>query len=404
MEKVIWIVNHYASHLEERHLNLAENFASQGFRTVVITSSFHHGYHAYMYEDDYNLVERQLDVYFIYLKSKPGYQTNGAKRILNMVDFCRQYFRYQSRIARELGAPDFVIGSSAPPFMWELGYKTAKRYKAKFIAEFRDIWPLSLIEVQGINPGHPLVKVFGSMEKKAYARADAIVCTMPFAYKHVCDDMGYPRYKVHWMPNGLNIEKADIGGEPLPKELDDYLSSHWCCIYIGSIVKSESVDYILESWRKVKNKDICLAIIGDGNVSPLIDEMIEKIGGDRVRHFSSIAKEQIPMALQKAHCCLAALPDYPMYRFGLSMNKLSDYLYSGKPIVFACDVENVVKEAGGVVVPFGNQQMMADAIEDVVNLTESELCDIYIRERKIIKEQFDYRVIANHYLEMMGRL
>ena len=42
VRRVIWIVNHYASHLEERHLNLAANFANRGYRTVVITSSFHH--------------------------------------------------------------------------------------------------------------------------------------------------------------------------------------------------------------------------------------------------------------------------------------------------------------------------------------------------------------------------
>lgn len=404
MGKIIWIVNHYASHLEERHINLAVNFAKRGYETVVITSSFHHGTHEYIYDEDCKVVQRKPGVHYVYLKSKPDYQSNSGKRILNMVDFCRCYLHFQKRIADELGKPDYIIASSAPPFMWEIGYKTTKIYRAKFIAEFRDIWPLSLVEVQGTSPSHPIVKVFGAMEKRAYRRADAIVATMPYAYKHVCDDMGFPREKFHWMPNGLDLEKADRGGKPLPKDLDDYLSSHWCCIYVGSIVKSESVDYIVEAWKKIKDQEVCFAIIGDGNVASKIDEMIKEIGGDRIRHFGSIAKEQIPMALEKAKCCLAAIPDYPIYRFGLSMNKLSDYLYSGKPVVFACGWDNIVKEAGGCVVPFGDQQAMVDSIDKVKRLSKEELENLAEAERNIIREQYDYRIIADRYLEMMEQL
>ena len=404
MGKVIWIVNHYASHLEERHLNLAANFAKQGYETVVITSSFHHGIHSYLYEENYKAVDRGPGVHYVYLKSKPEYQSNGVKRIFNMNNFCRCYLRSQKRIAEEFGTPDYIIASSAPPFMWEIGYKTAKKYGSKFIVEFRDIWPLSLVEVQGTSPSHPVVKMFGAMEKRAYKRADAIVATMPYAYKHVCDDMGYPKEKFHWMPNGLNLEKADKGGAPLPKDLEEYLTSHWCCIYIGSIVKSESVDYIVDAWKKVKDQDICFAVIGDGNVAPRIDEMISEIGGDRIRHFGSISKEQIPMALAKAKCCLAAIPNHPIYRFGLSMNKLNDYLYSGKPVVFACNWDNVVKDADGFIVPFGDQQAMADAIEKVFKLSSEELEGIAERETKIIRAQYDYSVIAGRYLKMMEQL
>lgn len=404
MGNVIWIVNQYASHLEERHLNLAINFARAGNEVVVVTSSFHHGLHNYIYDEPYKVIEREKNVHYVYLKSKPSYQSNGGKRILNMVNFCHCYLHNLSRIAMELGKPDYIIASSAPPFMWEIGYRTARKYKTKFIVEFRDIWPLSLVEVQGTSHSHPIVKLFGTMEKRAYQRADAIVATMPYAYKHICDDMGFPREKFHWMPNGLDLEKADKGGDPLPAELEDYLTSHWCCIYVGSIVKSESVDYMVEAWKKVKDQDICFAIIGDGNVSPIIDRMIKEIGGERIRHYGSIAKNQIPMVLEKAHCCLAAIPNFPIYRFGLSMNKLSDYLYSGKPVVFACDVDNVVKEANGYVIPFGDQQAMADAIEKVKRLGEEELKKISFEEKQLIREKYDYRVIADKYLKMMRSL
>ena len=408
MSNVIWIINHYASHLEERHLNLATNFAQDGNKVVVIMSSFHHGKRTYLYEDEYKALEKEPGVYYVYLKSKPEYQTNGGKRIVNMVDFCYRFVKNMGRIEELYGKPNYVIGSSAPPFMWELGYKAAKKYKAKFIAEFRDIWPLSLVEVQGVSPSHPLVKFFGAMEKRAYKRADAIVGTMPYAYKHVCDDLGFSREKVYWMPNGLNIEKADKAlvedTIELPNELDQFLTHNWCCIYVGSIAKCESIDRIIQSWKTVNESDICLAIIGDGNESPVIDSMIAELDSARIRHFPSITKEQIPVALNKAKCCLAAIPNSPIYRFGLSMNKLNDYLYSGKPIVFACDAENVINEVDGFVVPFDDMKAMAEAIENVKQLTDAQLVAIEQREKQIVREHYDYRVIAEQYLEMMTHL
>lgn len=408
MKKVIWIVNQYASHLEERHRNLASYFARRGHTTVVIASSFHHGTHEYLFEEDVKTVEREPGVWYVYLRSAPAYRSNGGKRMVNMADFCRRYLAAQAGIASQLGAPDVVIGSSAPPFMWEIAYRTARKYGAKFIAEFRDIWPLSLVEVQGVSPGHPLVKVFAAMEKRAYRRADAIVGTMPYAWRHVCDELGFPREKFHWMSNGLNVEKADAAlrthTPALPAELEDFLSRCRCCVYIGSIVKSECVDYIVECWQRVRDEDICLAIVGDGNLSPRIDGMIRELDPCRIRHFPSITKEQIPLALEKAYCCLAAIPDYSIYRFGLSMNKLYDYLYAGKPVVFACDAENIVARTGGFVVPFGDRQAMAEAMERVRDLDAETLERIAREGKKLIREEYDYAIIADRYLELMESL
>ena len=408
MNKTIWIVNQFASHLEERHLNLAANFAEKGYNVVVITTSFHHGRHIYLYEEELKVVEKQQGVTYVYLKSRPPYMTGAGKRTLHMLDFCYRFDKYRKKIAESFGKPDYVLASSAPPFVWEIGYRAAKKYGAKFIAEFRDIWPLSLVEVQGTNANHPFVKLLEVIEKRAYRHADAIVGTMPYAYKHVCDELGFPRSKVYWMPNGLNVQKADRAltdvNLKLPQELDAFLTNNRCCIYIGSIVKSESVDYIIDCWKHVRDARICLAIVGDGNKLPEIEQMIQECDGNRIRHFPSIPKEQIPLALEKAECCLAALPDYPIYRFGLSMNKLCDYLYSGKPVVFACSADNVVKDADGLVVPFGDQQAMADAIEQAMSYSDSELKQIALREKEIIHTQYDYREIAQKYLEMMENL
>lgn len=403
----IWIINHYASHLESRHLELAKVFAESGYRVAVITSSFHHGKREYLYDEPVKIVDRAENVRYVYLHSAPVYRTNGAKRVLNMLDFCRCFNREESRIAAETGAPSFVIASSAHPFVWETGYRCAKKFKAKFVAEFRDIWPRSLVEVQGLSPGHPLVKLFGVVEKRAYRRADAVVSTMPFAWKHVCQVAGVPREKVFWMPNGINTEEIDRWSAEeiqLPEELQTYLDEHWCCVYEGSIAKCEYVDFLVEAFRYVKNPQIHLAIIGDGGEKENLRSLVSEYGLENVRLFPEVSKKQVCGALSKAGCCVATIHDIPIYQYGISMNKLSDYLYSGKPTVFACGVDNVVREAGHFALPYGEPQRMAETIEAVYRLPEDSLAELADKGRRLIREEYDYRVIGQRYLNMLEAL
>lgn len=404
--KVIWIINNYASHLETRHLELARQFAENGYTTAVITSSYHHGRREYMYAGEYVLQKRAENVFFVYLKAKPEYAGNGAKRVLNMLNFCRIVEKHQEQLCRDTGKPDFIIGSSAHPFVWETAYRLAKKHNAKFIAEFRDIWPLSLVQIQGVSPTHPFVLLMSAVEKRAYKRADAIVGTMPFAYKHL-EDLGYSTEKYYWMPNGINTETVDSivrSGQKLSPELEDYLSSHWCCVYVGSIVKSECMDYIIDAWKLVGQKDLYMAIVGEGAERDHIQQRIDEEQIPNIKMFPAVKPDEVPLILAKAKCCTAALGFGKVGEFGLSKYKLNDYLYSGKPTVFACDGPNIVRDAGHFSVSAEDPQAMADAIVRISTLSEEELAELKEKGQALIRKDYAVDTIGRKYIEMLESL
>ena len=403
---VIWIINHYASHLESRHLELAKVFAENGYTAAVITSSYHHGRREYMFDDELHCEKRAEGVWFVYLRSAPEYATNGGKRVLNMLSFCRLVEKYSRKICRLTGRPGYIIGSSAHPFVWETAYRLSVRYKCRFVAEFRDIWPLSLIEVQGVSEKHPFVKLLSAVEKRAYKRADSIVGTMPLAYKHVCDEMGFPRAKVHWMPNGINTKRVDAlltEEGTVPEDLKEYLDSRWCCVYTGSIVMSECLDLILDAWKLVKDPDAYFALVGEGSVKEHIEKRIIDEDIPNIRMFQAVSSEDVYRVLDKAGCCIAAL-DYDLGRYGLSKYKLNDYLYSGAPTVFACSTPNVVEEAGHFAVPADDPALLAETIRKIRHMDDAELKELSEKGRSYIREIYDFEAVGRKYLDMLENL
>ncbi len=406
-KKTIWIINQYASHLVTRHEELSKSFADQGYRVAVITSSFHHGKREYIYDEPITYKEFFNNATYVYLHSGPSYQNNGSGRIFNMLDFCRLIGKYQNEISQRTGKPEYIIASSAPPFVWEIGYKAAKRFNAKFVAEFRDIWPMSLVDVQGVNSNHPLVRVLSIIEKRAYKHADAIVSTMPYAWKHVIEVADVPKEKVHWMANGVNVKEIeeDLHSDAkLPEELERYLNEHWCCVYIGSIVKSECIDYLLKAFSKVSDPEIYFAIIGEGHEKESIQRRATELNVPNIRFFPAINKHLIPKALALSGAAVAAHEDLPIYRFGLSMNKLNDYLVSGKPTIFACNVPNIVKDAGHFGIDKGNEEELSRTIEKAKNLSEDEIKRLRESSVSIMHNDYDYSEIGKRYLQMMEGL
>lgn len=407
--KTIWMISHYASFLESRPVQLGRAFVKEGYKVVVITSSFHHGFRKYLFDEEYHVEEKGEGITFVYLHSGPAYQKNDSKRVLNFFSFNRLTRKYAGKIAGEYGNPTFIIGSSLHPLVWETSNSLAKRYGAKWVAEVRDLWPLQLTEMMGLGKLNPIVLFFGMIEKRAYKRSNAIVTTMPYAYKYISGELGFDREKISWMPNGIDTQLADqnLADESIvvPAELDEYLTNHWCAVFSGSIVKGERLSFIVDAFNKIKNQDIHLAIIGTGHYK---DEIVEKINNmgldDRIRIFDRVDYNVIPKILDKAGCCVAAHDDSPLYKYGISMMKNNDYLYSGKPVVFACSAENVVSETLNKKISSDDIEGFAEAIDYYHDASKEELDKIYNIERTKIREVYDYALIGKRYIELMEKM
>lgn len=350
----IWIFNHHALTPEmgggTRHYDFARVLVSQGHRVTIFASSFHYAKHQEMksYAKGYYIYEQIDGIDFVWLKTRP-YRGNGLGRVLNMLD----YMKKVQKVAKTHSKPDVIIGSSVHLFAVYAAYKIAKYFKVPFVMEVRDLWPQTLIDM-GVSKWHPFILLLSVMERFLYKKADLIISNLPYAYEYI-ETFGVKKERILWISNGVDLLKS----ETIPPFV--YEKETFNIVYAGAIGQANDLDTLLKAAKALeRHKDIKIHIIGEG---PLKKELQAQKTA-QVTFYGALPKEQAIAMIKGASVLFFPLADSPVFRFGISSNKLFDYLASKKPIIFASNAKNnPVKEAGaGVSIASGDEHALSEAV------------------------------------------
>src|SRR5690625_5285478 len=109
---------------------------------------------------------------------------------------------------RNKGNPDVVIGSLAHPLAALIGYFIAKKKKALFYFEERDLWPQSLIDLGKMSKKNPAIIMLGQLEKYLYKKSTRIILLFDKAINYV-ESKGINRDKVVYLPNGVDFTRFE---------------------------------------------------------------------------------------------------------------------------------------------------------------------------------------------------
>jgi len=363
--KEIWIFNHHALTPDmaggTRHFDFAKELVSRGYKVTIFASSFHYSKYEEMkvYKDTYFLKEELDSVEFIWIKTRP-YRGNGLGRILNMLD----YMNKVQKAALELTPhPDILIGSSVHLFAVFAAYKVAKKMEVPFVMEVRDIWPQTLIDM-GVASWHPFILVLAKLENFLYKKADKIITNLPYAYEHICK-FGIDKEDVVWISNGVDILRSEA------IEGHQYESNILHITYAGAIGQANQLEILIQAAEILKdNKEILFHIIGDG---PSLN-YLKQIKTDNVKFYGSLEKKKAISMIKGSDVLFFPLADSPIFNYGISSNKLFDYLASKKPIIFASNAKNnPVKEANaGISIKAGNVEEVVRAIQSIKQMDKEE--------------------------------
>lgn len=403
MSKKIWILNHYAVPPNmpggTRHYDLSQELIKKNFEVTIFSSGFSHGKKNYfeLFKGKQYIVENYGKLKFVWLKTV-SYKKNNYKRILNMLSYL---FRMLT-VAHIFSKPEVIMGSSVHPFAVTAAWLLSKKYKAKFIFEVRDLWPQTPIDMGVIKPNGIVAKLMYTWEKYMYRRAEKIVVLLPNAKEYI-EGKGISAKKIVWIPNGVNLERFDN-----PKQLDSDSNlvqllrknkDNFKIIYTGAHGPANGLSVIIDTAKILQknHNEVQFFLIGNGVEKEKLQCDSEKYKLKNIHFFSSIPKEQIPGLLRYADLLLHCFAPINVFKYGISPNKIFDYLASEKPIIMSVKTSNnIVQEAGaGITVEPGNAEALARGILKIEKMTLEERQKLGANGRAYVEKYHNTRMLTD---------
>ena len=186
-----------------RTYDFSSELVKRGHQVTMFTNSYCHWTHLdCLKRDEKWRIEYIEGIRVVWLRTVQ-YKGNGLKRGLNMISNAWRSLQ----VARTLSdKPDVVIGPSVPLGTGWAASRIAKKKRASFIFEIRDVWPIALVDDGGMSKSSLVYYIFRSIEKNLYRNAHRISAAMPFIFDHVSNSGSDPK-KVKWIPNGVNFDR-----------------------------------------------------------------------------------------------------------------------------------------------------------------------------------------------------
>jgi glycosyltransferase involved in cell wall biosynthesis len=401
----IWFISKYltaAQHgFESRLFAIAKQMKAAGRNPVIIASDSNHFGKYPTFDRRYTReIVEGCETWWI--RTLKYTNTISLRRVLSWLDF---EIKLLLMPKAALPKPDVIVVSSLSLLTVINGLLLRRRYRCKLIFEVRDIWPLTLVEEGGYSRYNPLVMLLAWVERIGYRRADCIVGTMPNLAEHVANVAG-PGRRCECIPFGFDPAFYDRQ-EQLPK---GFLESRippgkFVVGYAGSIGLTNALDTILSCAREMVGDDrFFFLLVGGG-------DLFEKYAADtadlpNVALAPKVRREQVQAVLRGCDVLYFAVKDSLVWRYGLSLNKLTDYLMAGKPVIASYSgFPSMLNESGcGVFVPAGQVDELKAVLRTFADRTAHELTDMGQAGRTWLLTNRPWKVIARRYMDLCDDL
>ena len=303
--------------------------------------------------------------------------------------------------------PDLVIASST--YTWDnwLASHFARAHQATYVYEVHDLWPLSPMELGNLSRYHPFVWTLQLAEDFACRHADRVVSLLPAARSHLVDHGMPPDRFVH-IPNGIDTAEW-TSPEPVPTTHADAIRSAraegaFLVGYVGSHGLSNALDTLVDAAASPDTNGIRFICVGDGPEKPRLEAKSRDLGS-RVTFLRSVPKRSVPSLLSEFDALYLGWARSPLYRFGISPNKLFEYMMAGAPVIHAVEAANdPVRDSGcGYSVAPGSAPELCRSLRTLAALPLAQRRAIGQRGREYVLRHHDVHVLAAHFLDRVLR-
>ena len=406
----LWIVKQNAASPDmaggTRQYEFARALVQRGYQVTIIATSF-----SYLEHREVKLkpgetwkIEEIDGVRFAWLRSFP-YQKNDWRRVLNILGFAFRLNRLGRRLpklCKQISAPDVVMAFSVPLFAPLAASVLARHFRVPFIMEVGDFWPQTLVDMGLLSERSLITQGLRILERFLYRRASRIITSLPSAQEYL-SSLGIAKEKIILIPNGIDPSRFDGTAH---RKRDD---GSFVVMYVGAHGPANDLSIMLEGARTLQRegyREIRFVLVGDGQEKPRLQALAKEMQVQNVEFRPPVAKNQVPEELKEADAFVLHLKKAAVFQYGVSSNKLFDYMAAGRPVIFSVGSSNnpVAQARCGLTVPPQDPKALAQAVLQLYRMPEEERRAMGLRGREYIEKHHAIPVLADQLARCIEEL
>jgi glycosyltransferase involved in cell wall biosynthesis len=201
----------------------------------------------------------------------------------------------------------------------------------------------------------PFYTVLAQIARYLYRRAAGIV-VLARGVADVLEGYGVDASKISYVPNGVDLDAFARSDRP-PHD-------GFRIVYAGAHGPMNGLELVLDAAALLRDRrEMEFVFAGDGPARPALEQRAQELGLANVKFLGTIPKAKMPALLASADAGLMVLRDAPLFAYGVSPNKLFDYLGAALPVICNVpgDVAQMLREADA------GEQAMPGSAESLAN-------------------------------------
>jgi len=324
-----------------------------------------------------------------YITSNSGF----TKRVLDYVSFAFMAFwvgLFQKN--------DVIIATSPQFFTTWSAWALSKLRRKPWIFELRDLWPESIKTVGAMKQGRVIDRL-EKIELGLYKDADKVVAVTD-AFKSNLIDRGIDANKIEVVTNGSNMalfspREKDV---ELLKSLG--LEDKFIVGYIGTHGMAHSLDFIVQSLKKIEDPTIHFLFIGDGAMKKNVVELAQELELKNITFLAPVSKEEVPKYLSIVDVSLAPLKKEDNFKTVIP-SKIFEASAMQKPTLLGVEgqaQEIIEKYDAGLCFEPENEKDFIEKLSDLCNEKRyKQLQEGCVK----LAEDFDRKRLAENMLQIV---
>jgi glycosyltransferase involved in cell wall biosynthesis len=375
---------------------LGQALKEHGIQVDIVSSSWFHKYINPPVVTQ-GLETQDIDgLKYHWIRTAP-YKGRGIHQVRNQFEFVAKTLRYAGRLSRH--KPDIVVASSPHPFVVYPAVSIARRTNARFFYEVRDLWPAILLELGNFGKRHPYILANKAAEAYAVKRAEKVLSVKPGDYEYFSQEYALTEDRFSYVPNGF---LPDSSPSRAPDPIEKLRQRYDIVVgYAGAVSSYYSLEDMVELADQFRDRpEVGFVVVGGGNRERAIRELSESKQLTNFHMIGKIPKQEVPATLQLFDICYVGLEDLDIHKYGISCNKIYEYMYAAKPILgsYVAGHDPIIAAGCGISVKPGNPQQLRAALLELID-SEARRIELGQKGRHFFDQTHHFSQVATELVQ-----